>query len=333
MLLIAPAPGRAQPARERIALEWSRAPGAEGCIDAAGIVEAVERALGAPAFSAGELGRTIEVAITPRAAAGFDARIAVRGADGEALGARRLRSNEADCRQLDRALTLFLAVLIDPTSALAGGTSDPPPPTAEVPPPAPAPPHAPPEPPAEPSPEPERADAGPALEPLGALGVEGVWGLLPGVAFGPRIAVGLSLDRWFALEASAVVFPESAAPDVSGGSAVLRAAGGALTVCAGGEPSGWLRLDACAHTRILALIAEGSGFPLNDPAVVRPEVAPGFELRAALRGPLFGRLTVGLWVPLVRDDFYVELPDGARRSVHRAFPVAGAVSLEIGLGG
>lgn len=328
LLLIAPVPGRAQPARERIALEWTRAPGAEGCIDAAAIVEAVERALGAPAFSAGELGRTIEVAITPRAAGGFDARIAVRGADGEALGARRLRSNDADCRELDRALTLFLAVLIDPTSALAGGASDPPPPPApaEVPPPAPAPP-------LEPPPEPERADVGPALEPLGALGVEGVWGLLPGVAFGPRIAVGLSLDRWIALEASAVVFPESAAPDVSGGSAVLRAVGGALSACAGGEPTGWLRLDACAHTRMLALIAEGSGFPLNDPAVARPEVAPGLELRAALRGPLFGRLTVGFWVPVVRDDFYVELPDGARRSVHRAFPVAGALSLEIGLGG
>src|SRR5690606_31121525 len=141
------------------------------------------------------------------------------------------------------------------------------------------------------------------------------------------------LDGWLGFEISAVVFPESTAPDVSGGRAVLRAAGGAVHACAGGDPAAWLRLDACAHTRLLALIAESSDFPVNDPTVVRPEVAPGIELRAALRGPLFGRLTVGLWIPLVRDDFYVELPDGTRRTVHQAFPVAGAASLEIGLGG
>src|SRR5688572_24899885 len=95
-------------------LRWTRGPGAESCIDAQMLATAVEERLGRVVFAEQATPAVIIEAHVARATAGWHVAIAVRSADGKPLGARELDEPAADCRALDEALSLVIALIVDP---------------------------------------------------------------------------------------------------------------------------------------------------------------------------------------------------------------------------
>lgn len=114
-------------------LEWLRAPGAEGCLAEAEIVEDVERLLKRRVFTDGTPDRVLRAAIAP-SPEGWHASIELSTARGVALGARELELDGSDCREASDALVLAISLMAD-LPELPEERPKPPPPA-----PAPAPP-------------------------------------------------------------------------------------------------------------------------------------------------------------------------------------------------
>jgi hypothetical protein len=95
------------------ALSWTRGPGAETCADGPSLEAAVEQKLGRPVFApAAGPGWTLEGSVT-RGAQEWEAEITLRGASGKVAGLRRHRSRQVECAELDDALVIILALLIE----------------------------------------------------------------------------------------------------------------------------------------------------------------------------------------------------------------------------
>jgi hypothetical protein len=105
-------------------LSWVRAPGAETCIDRDTLAHDVSTRLGRDAFG-GSPSRSIEGIIT-RDGAKWIAKLYVRDLAGAAIGDREIASDAADCQALGSAVTLAIALVIDPEAALG------PPPSAST---------------------------------------------------------------------------------------------------------------------------------------------------------------------------------------------------------
>jgi len=102
-------------------LSWVRLPGAESCISTIALAQRVEDKLSRPVFvptSAAEV--TIEGFVKPREGGGFATHLAVVALDGRVLGTRQFETNSPDCGEIEEALTLVIAVTLNPDSALAG---------------------------------------------------------------------------------------------------------------------------------------------------------------------------------------------------------------------
>lgn len=314
-------------------LAWVRLPGAEGCIDARALAQAVELRLGRAAFVAptrGDVGieARIERLQSPDA---WRATITVFDAAGSRTGLRELQTDRADCRAIDDELELVIALLIDPSAALA----PPPPPTSPAPPPFTLPPPrfvAPPAPlvcpPLAPAIAPAPADpwrvavaAGPIAE----------VGLLPsavgvGLAIRARVAPprGPSFDLGGALWADSVV-------QTSFGARTFSLAYGWLSVCPLDLTRGGTALTACLGAQIGSLRVSDVDLPseFRQEQLVL-DLAADARVRRRFVGPLFGSVGLGIAVPTVRDRFYVT-DAGARRDVFQVSPVAGLADLSLGL--
>jgi hypothetical protein len=93
--------------------EWSRAPGAEGCLSDAAIVEDVERSLKRRVFAPRAVAdRVLRASIAP-AASGWHATIDLSTKRGVALGARELELEGNDCREASDALVLAISLMAD----------------------------------------------------------------------------------------------------------------------------------------------------------------------------------------------------------------------------
>ena len=119
-VMVALAP-RADAAPRTSSLAWVRMPGAETCIDARALAQAVELRLGRPAFVAPTRG---DVAIEARierlqSPDAWHATITVFDDAGARTGLRELRTDRAECRAIDEELELVIALLIDPSAGLA----------------------------------------------------------------------------------------------------------------------------------------------------------------------------------------------------------------------
>ena len=116
-------------------VQWTRAPGAEACIETPALVAGVEARLGRPLGVAGTDARVVDGSVE-RTATGFHARILVNDERGVRLGERELDEPSADCRVLDPKLTLVIALAIDPDAvarqAAAPAVVVKPPPTAAI---------------------------------------------------------------------------------------------------------------------------------------------------------------------------------------------------------
>jgi hypothetical protein len=121
--VLAAARALAQP-KHGVALNWVRLHGAESCVAAAQLAERVEGRLERKVFVLdARAAISIDGHVSPRAEGGFEAQVAVLDAEQRVLGQRALESRSADCRELDEALALVIAITLMPQSASQPGVS------------------------------------------------------------------------------------------------------------------------------------------------------------------------------------------------------------------
>jgi hypothetical protein len=259
----------------------TRAPGAEACIDARALSSAVELRLGRAVFTTDAPEVIIEAHVRP-ANTGWHAAIAIRGADGTSIGQRELEEPAPDCRALDDALVLVVALTIDPDAAMRAPPASPPPPR---PPPPPPPPPA-----ITAVAEPWRFGAAASLAVAG--------GLLPGAALGGAIGVTVDAPRVPPLELRGTLWRESERRDQDRGGA-FGLATVAATVC----PAVW-RFALCGGAAVGRMTGTGFGFDRSQEAqavvlaaLVEPRLAVAVTPRVELTAG------VGAWIPLVRPRF------------------------------
>ncbi|WP_437984378.1 hypothetical protein [Sorangium sp. So ce117] len=323
-------------------LAWVRMPGAEACIDARTLAQAVERRLGRGAFvppTRGEM--AIEGRIERSQEAGvWRATIRVFGEGGAAIGSREIEAGQVDCRAIDEQLELVIALLVDPDAALVppGGAVGAAAATAGGAPGAGAA--------AQPAPRPSiatKAALPPACPPApaapsapwrvgGAVEAMGGLGLTPGpanVGVGVRAHATPPRGPGFAL--GGALWKSSVAGEVPG-SPAFSLAYGRLSVCPVEIARGGTALSGCAGAMVGSLRVEG-------PAVQSRfrherlvfDLSLDTRVRRRFVGPLFGAVGLGIAVPLARDGYFYTDEAGERRDVFRASPVSAILDLGLGL--
>ncbi len=321
-----------KPAEAPASFRWSfvRLAGAESCPGAESIAAGVRSRLGRDPF-ANDADRNIEGSVT-REGQLWRAHLNVLDPEGTILGSRDLQSSEPDCSVLAEAVTLAVALVIDPRAAFA-------PPGAESAPTVAAPPEAPPPvepPPVEPppvvtpvpAPAPAQAPPTPSgpvpAAPRLAASLRGTvaLGLLPLAAFGVESAGELGLSARWGLSVGVSYFPEVRTSDAGfafGLSAAL------LGLCVEAVQARAARLALCGEAQLGAMHAVVYS--------VRA-LPPGDHLWAGARvGPRLG-LSLGraLWleaggmalVPLLRHEFALK---NQQDPVFQSSPVAFTATL------
>jgi hypothetical protein len=311
-------------------LAWIRMPGAESCIDARALSQAVELRLGRAAFVVPTRG---DVAIEARIERLYDpdawhATITVFNETGARTGLRELRTDRAECRAIDEELELVIALLIDPSAALAPpiapGTPAPLPftPVAARPAEAPQPLQCPPPPPSPSEPWRVGVAAGPIVG----------FGLLPSaVGVGLAIHARLAPPRGPSFELGGSLWADSTV-QISSGDRSFSLAYGWLSVCPVDLALGGNTLSACLGAQLGSLRVGAVGVPSKYyQEQLLLDVAADAGVRRRFIGPLFGRLGLGIAVPTRRDRFYFTDAAGARHEVFQASPVTGLADLALGL--
>ncbi|WP_044986457.1 hypothetical protein [Sorangium cellulosum] len=327
-------PARASSGEQTASLSWVRLAGAEACVAARALAQAVEARLGRAALvSAARADLTIEGRVEPGASGGWRAVIAVADADGALLGTREIATASPRCGAIDGELALAIALMIDPSASLSPGAPPPPavpaPPPAQPPAPAPSQPQVivqriliPVPPPAPPPPAPWRVEIG--AGPLFGLG------LLPSPGVAAALRARLTPPGSWSFEVGgAVWFPNEA---TTGASSTRFSWGeGFVSACPVSLGSA-TRLSACAGARLGALRVGGLGFGV-DRADERLTAGGALDVRLTRRlvGPLTAGGGLGLIVPLVRDTFFYVDAQGRDREIFQMAPLAGTADVLLGV--
>jgi hypothetical protein len=310
-------PRRALAAPEPVRLVWVRGEHAEACSDGPTMASAVSSRLGETVFSDAAK-RSIEGFIE-RVAGRWTARIYEHTASGQLVGSRELSSDAADCAPIESAVTLAIALAIDPDAALRPAGSSPAasrpvspaaplPPAASCPPcpapvcPAPAPCPMPlPCPTAKPCP---RAEASRAVT-TATVSLRGVLagGLLPSASAGAEVAGDVSVSGAVHATVGALLLPEvrTALADLSFGLTAVWAG-----ACVDGWGGRWGGTSLCAtamlgaiHAVVYVLEPTTPGQQLWAGVGVTPKI------RVHLVGPLVWEAGGELIVPVTRQEFTV----------------------------
>jgi hypothetical protein len=317
-LWLTAAHAQAQAAGLPVALHWTRAPGAESCIGPTELAQRIEARLGRAVFEpAGTAEFALEGHIQPSANGGYEVLLALNDAKGQQLGVRELSSQVSDCRQLDDAVTLVIAVTLypesgfasagialpDDVSALLGQALDklertPPPPQPSRP--------ALPRPVAKPA-----RDRPPPPNPaatwrFGLLGAaSGMFGTTPNLAFGAHIGLAVLPPYWPAFEASAAFAGEDSQEfgSLDGSAGVVRVATTryALGLCTRWDGLDTIEASACLGGEALLTQAHTGGLKV-DHNVTQLAPAPFASARVALwlGGGFALEATARAAVPLIR---------------------------------
>ncbi|MBA3500509.1 MAG: hypothetical protein H0T65_09060 [Deltaproteobacteria bacterium] len=272
----------------RHVLLWTRAPAADACIDAPTLMAAVDARLGRSVFTEQkDAAIVIEAHVRP-IERGWHVAISVRGSDGTLTGQRELEEPAADCRALDDALVLVLALIVDPDAAMR---DSPPPPPPSLPPPPPAPVLAPVSPPTPAAPW--RFEASVSLIGGGLV--------IPGPSVGGALRVIVDPPRVPPIGLRGTFWREGDERDDARGVHVRLLTVG-LAVC----PAVW-RLALCGGIEVGRMAGTGFGFDRSQQSVAIVTYAT-IEPRLAV--PLSSRFTlvgaIGAWIPLVRPRFVFE---------------------------
>jgi hypothetical protein len=302
-------------------LAWTREAGAEACLDAPQVEQAVRERLGRDPFVP-NASASIEGNVR-LVGAGYHARLLVRSGRRDAPTVRELSSSEPNCEALGRAVVLAVALVIDPERALrahpksgaleaSAGRSEPAPEAPGTVSHAPR------------AAAPSSPSDGAARGALWAGGAA-VQGLVPGWAFG----VGLGGDLWAArnldVRATALFLPEVRRPDGFGFGATVFGVDG----CVGWLSTGPVRHRACGGLQAGAVHAVVYREDRTEPGE-RLWLAAALTLgsRVHFKDPLFGFIEGGAAVPFARYRFFVE---GSDRTVHEQPLFVGQLSLGVGV--
>jgi hypothetical protein len=324
--------------REPIRLSVVRTDVADSCPDARVIADRVRERLGRDPF-AESAASSAEVTID-RLDAGpsrFVARVRIRDSAGALKGERDLESDQS-CDTLASAVALALAMFVDPQAAMrpivpsaaaSAPLPTPPPSAAALPPlvlaPAvlPAVPEARPPPPLNESSSDEPSHGGSA-----SLGAFGATGLLPGLAWGPRVTADVAWGTRLHVLATGFLALEQRTPDQR---FAFGLTGLGLGGCVDALMRRWLQLALCPD------IAVGEIHAIVYALTTLQALPPGgrpwgtLEVRArgrfALYGPLFAELSVGAFLPLVRYEFSIV----GQSPVFQQDPVIPTADLQLGL--
>jgi hypothetical protein len=314
------AAGAADPLPVTATLDWHRASGAESCLEADALASGVEARLRRPVFAPRERADVIvSVRLGRRPEGAWLGQIELRAAKGQLVGTRELVTTAEHCSSLDESLTLAIALMVD-----ISADELPEPPKAQEPPPrAPVAKRAPIE-----LPRQTHAPRKPWRFGAAVFGAAAV-GLLPGVAPGVRVGIGVEPPAFWVTEVYATWWPSQ--PDTAGdegASLALRTVGLYLCPINAGRNTVF---GLCVGQEVGQQTVDGFGFDRNDQ---RTRLAYDVGLRARVSQRVAGlQLVAGLQalLPLSRDRFVADEGDGTRREVFRRPVVAGAGELGIGL--
>jgi hypothetical protein len=305
------AAARADGPRERSSsLSWVRLEGAEACIGGSELARAVEEQLGRPIFVSAAQADLVVEGRAERVAApsGFRAVVSMTDRDGTSLGERVVDSAGSSCDDLGRLVTIAIAVMIDPLIAPARAAPRERPPrvlvrTKRV---------------VVPGPRPRwhfETDAS-----LGAA-----LGLLPGFAAGGLGALVVEPPGFVPIVLEGAIFlGRSSRADL------LQAHGG-VALCPLARRGPRLGLAACAGIDAGGLFANArdEGVPNGDRLAVQAHASVRAHLRIV--GPLALRAGLHLVVPLRHDDLTVTDDQDDERVLYAPDPVAGLLTLGLGL--
>jgi hypothetical protein len=289
------------PVPATIALSWTQAPGGSACIDRPALVHRIDATVGGHRLRGP--GDPAETAIRGTVGPASDARgwlavIEARRPDGTAFQ-RRLEHEGMDCRDLDEAIVLVVALMMDSAESEA--------PALRV-----------------------ASRPRPSSVTVGAGGAFAI-GMLPGAAVGFGLTSEVRIGRFWPLDLWTDLWPTTEALQ-SGAGARFSAWTAGLGLCPlelGDASSSFL---ACAGATGGEIISSGVDLDVavdHTRAYAQAEVRIGGRLRVA--GPLFLAADLGLGVPLARDSYSYTQADGTVSEVFRTAPVVplGHLALEV----
>lgn len=307
--LVLGAPGTGLAEELTFRLSWVRGAGAEDCPNAEQLTSAVERRLGRDAFSEPAL-RHIEGSVA-RAERSWRVQLRVIGADNAVFGSRELEADGPDCSSIADAVSLAIALTIDP-HALDDQHEKMTVVPSEQALPAPSPPAR-----SQSAPAPKLDTAtfaapsavpnasSPTASLAGEVVPRGLFalGILPQPGFGAELGAELGLGRWLGLSLGMAYLSETR---TSGGEFGLSVAAGSLGLCfrALERPRAVLKL--CGE-----LMAGAVQVVVYDPIPTNPGqhlwLAPRLGPRFAYRMSDWLSLELSGFavVPLVREEFSI----------------------------
>jgi hypothetical protein len=279
-----------------IELAWNRSPGAESCIESRELVDKVEAVVGRGAFVPAGRGSTVVVGTVGPAPAGGGWLAVVEARIGGVTATRReLGVDAPDCRQLDEAIVLVVALMADSAEAQPSVLRIPA------------------------TPEPPSVGMG--------LDVAIALGMLPGAAVGLGLASEITIPpMWPVALWTHAWLPSLALQGDSGGRL------GAWTLGAGICPVAtthrrWT-FAGCLGASGGAIDSNGVDLDVPESKTLgfaEGEIRVGF--RARIAGPFFAGIDLGAGIPFTRYAFHYTQADGTVRDVfHTAavIPQAGA---------
>jgi hypothetical protein len=298
-------------------LEWTRAEGAEACIDGPALAEAVDRRWGRRVFVDDATSNVLVKGRVGRARGAWSVHLELERADGSKLGSRDIVTRAPDCSSLDDSVALALGLMLDLTeqSATSAETSRDG--------------GAPPERPPITIPKETVAPRVPWWFET-TLGGEAAVGLLPGLAFGGRLVVALEPPRLWRIELGGTLWQER---DAESGPMGARLSMWTLdlAICPLTTEQKALNAWACLAQRAGTVRAEGVGFDRNASQKDTFLAAEArFGATWAFASPFVVHAAFGLQAPLVRLAFVYRDSQGDVGAVYRMSPVAGTFGLGIG---
>jgi hypothetical protein len=308
----------AKPAKAR--LEWTRAPNAEACIDGPALEAAVSRRWGREVFvTESNADVVVRGTVRRRANGGWSVRLDLERPDGGKLGSREIVTRAPDCSSLDDSVALALGLMLDLTERSA--------PRVEA---------------LRASNPLENVAQPPITIPKETLARRAPWwfettvggeaavGILPGVAFGARLAIAIEPPQFWRIELGGTAWQNRTTSSEPAG-AELSMWTIDFAICPLSTSRERFSAAACVAQRAGKIVAEGQGFDLNataDETLLTAEARAGASWQFA--GPLVLHGAFGLSTPFVRFRFVYRDDQGNVTSVYRMAPVAGFVALGIG---
>lgn len=311
-----------------VELQWQREVGAESCPTADAIRNGVEHRLSRRVFTLAEgpEPEETELVVVGRIEPfrdGWRAQMTMRQRSGELVGEREVVAPERRCESLLDTLALVLALMVDLPSR-----------QVHIREPVPR------------APEPGSADVKVQVEPAGAhaeavppsrsarvvggLSAMTMTGLVPSLAIGPRMSVGVQAARLPRVqsEISVLGWSRVGQPDSSGADFALWTVG--MAICPSLVASAAREFGACIGAAGGVVQAAGFGYQVNRAGMRGTAVATmRLELAQRLVGALWAQLDGGLGIPLVYQRFVQTGADGSRSTLYETARVAGSAALGV----